>query len=792
MTLSAGGALSHYRIIAPLGAGGMGEVYLAEDTKLKRQVAIKVLSGSVLSDPGRRRRFLREARVTSALNHPNVAQIYEIGEEEGTYFLVLEYVEGQTLSSLVRTGPLPVPRIVEIVTQLADALSEAHAKGIIHRDLKPENIMLSLRGQAKILDFGIAKISYSDPESEETRTLSVTLPGSVVGTVAYMSPEQALGRELDPRSDLFSLGVVLYKLASGKLPFTGKSTSEILGNIVHVEPAPLALNDDTGRKLAAIIWKCLAKDPDRRYQSAGELLADLQPLHHEPVVQQSAGLIASRQTRRALWMLQHPALALSPFAAVLVALLAYFAAHGSVGGRINSLAVLPFENASGDPKLDYLTDGLTESLINDLSRLPGVRTLSYAAVQHQKGKNANPRDAGQQMNVNVVLSGGLVRQGDSPTVRVDLIDVKTGAELWGHHYNRELMALLDVQQEITREVGRRLQPGAGSAKLRAPGKAPAGSEAYDLYLRGRFAVNQRTNESIKNGLVYFRQSIDKEPANAQAWAGMAIGYVNMAFTGTQPATIFLPQARAAAAKALTLDPDSVDAHCQMGYLKVLADYDWRGAEKEFKTALALDPNHALSHELFAMWVLAPTRREAEALSEINHALDADPGSIMVNFHRGFILYYFRRYDEAVKQFERAVAIDPAFLWPHMPLGLTYIEQHRYQEAIAQENTPPYSAGGQSRQLTTLAYAYAVAGDRNGLDPLLKEMEQRAREGYVPPFNMARIYAVLGQKERAFQFLEQGYVDRDPGLVILQVDPTADVFHSDPRYQDLLRRMGLNN
>jgi TolB-like protein/Tfp pilus assembly protein PilF/predicted Ser/Thr protein kinase len=770
----------------------MGEVYLAEDTKLKRQVAIKVLSGSFLSDPGHLRRFLREARATSALNHPNVAQIYEIGEEDGIDFLVLEYVEGQTLSSLIQSGPLPVSRIVEIAAQLADALSEAHAKGILHRDLKPENIMIGLRGQAKILDFGIAKILYSDLETEETKTNSVTLPGSVVGTVAYMSPEQVLGRELDPRSDLFSLGVVLYKLACGKLPFTGKSNQEILGNIVHVDPAPLGLHDDTGRRLASIIRKCLAKALDRRYQSAGELLGDLQPLHHDTVTQQSPGLTASGRTRSAFWILRHPVLALSPLAAVLAALLAYFATHGSLGGRINSLAVLPFENASGDAQLDYLTDGLTESLINDLSRLPGVRTLSYAAVQRQKGTNANPRDAGQQMRVDVVLTGGLVKQGNSPTVQVDLIDVKTGAELWGHHYNRELMALLDVQQEISREVGRWLQPGASSAKLRAPGKAPAGNQAYDLYLRGRFAVNQRTNESIKNGLDYFRQSIDKDPAYALAWAGMAIGYVNMVFTGTQPATIFLPQARAAAGKALALDPDSVDARCQMGYLKVLADYDWKGAEKEFKTALALNPNHALSHELYAMWVLAPMRREAEALSEIDHALDADPRSIMVNFHRGFILYYFRRYDEAVKQFQRAVAIDPAFLWPHMPLGLTYIEQHRYQEAIAQENTPPYSAGGQSRQLTTLAYAYAVAGDRNGLDPLLKEMEQRAREGYVPPFNMARVYAVLGQKEKAFQFLEQGYVDRDPGLVILQVDPTADAFRSDPRYGDLLRRMRLNN
>jgi tetratricopeptide (TPR) repeat protein len=291
---------------------------------------------------------------------------------------------------------------------------------------------------------------------------------------------------------------------------------------------------------------------------------------------------------------------------------------------------------------------------------------------------------------------------------------------------------------------------------------------------------------------YLHQSIQKDPAYAVPWVGLAIGYVNMAFTGAQPANSFFPDALTATRKALQLDPNSVDAHCELGYLKVLADYDWNGAEKEFEKAISLNPNHSLSHELYAMWVLAPMRREAKARSEIDRALDADPQSIMVNFHRGYILYDFRHYDEAATQYLKASAMDPGFLWPHLALGLVYLEQQRRQDAVAEENTPPYSPGGNSRQLTTLAYAYAVAGDRKGLAPLLKEMEQRAREGYLPPFNMARVYAVLGQKERAFQLLEQSYRERDPGLAVLQVDPTADIFSGDPRYRDLLRRMHLTN
>jgi len=782
MTLAPGGVLSHYRILAALGAGGMGEVYLAEDTKLGRQVAVKVLNASVLSDSGKLQRFLREARATSALNHSNVAQIYEIGEERGIHFLVLEYIEGQTLANLLLKGPLPVARIVEIATQLADALSEAHSKGIVHRDLKLENIMLTRRGQPKILDFGVAKILYSADASNETLTQSVTMPGAVVGTVAYMSPEQALGRELDVRSDLFSLGIVLYRMASGKAPFTGLTSTEVIANIIHIAAPPLELEGDAGRRLAFIIAKCLEKDPAHRYQSARELLADLQPVHTE-----TAFIAAAADTRRAMWIVRHPLLALSPFLALLLAVVVYFALHTSSGVAYRSLAVLPFENRGGDPSLNYLTDGLTESLIDDFSRISGLRTLSYAMTQPQNGNAGDPRQAGRKMSADVVLTGGLENEGGSPVIHVDLIDVKTGAELWGHRYKRDLMGLLDVQREITREVGSRLRPNAGTSRQHA-----GNPEAYDLYLRGRYAVNQRTNESIKQGLEYFRQAIPKDPNSPLPYAGLAIGYINMTFTGTQPATLFLPQARDAAGKALQLDPDSVDAHCQMGYMKALADYDWKGAEKEFKAALALNPNHAQSHELYAFWVLAPMKREAEALAEIDRAVDADPHSIMVVFHRAYMLYEFRKYDDAVKEFQKAIAMDPDFIWPHMGLGHVFMELKRYREAIEQENTPPYSPGGSARQLTSLAYAYAVAGDQAGLAPLLKEMEQRAREGYVPPFNMARVYAVLGNRERAAQLLEQSFNDREPGLVVIQVDPTADFFRSDPRYQKLLQRMHFTN
>jgi eukaryotic-like serine/threonine-protein kinase len=779
MTLSPGVALSHYRIIGTLGAGGMGEVYLAEDLKLDRRVAIKVLAPSFSSDPDRLRRFLREAKTTSALNHPHIAQIYEIGEEDGASFLVLEYIEGDTLRDMINQGPLPVSQVVKLALELADALAEAHSRGIIHRDLKLENIMVTRRGHAKILDFGLAKVHTPEGEAPSEHTLSLTNAGTVVGTVNYMSPEQALGREVDGRSDLFSLGIVLYRIASGNQPFSGQTATEILSNIIHVAPPPMKdEGNPAGPELTAVILKCLEKDPAKRYQSANDLSVDLRlisaHLQREGSSPTATMVVpkASRRSKTLVWAV-----------AIVILIAAAALAWKQFGGRHSvAIAVLPIVNSTGDPQQEYLASGLTESLIDDLQRVAGLRAISFSNIQ--RFERNNPRDAAQRMHADAVLSGELVNQA----IHMSLIDVKNGNELWQHQYTRVMMAMLDVKQEIVHEVSRSLE----REDVSSPKKGAAESAGYDLYLKGRYAVNQRTNESIQQGLDDLKKSIEMNPSYAPAFVGLAHGFVNLAFTGTQPATLFFPSAVDATQKALVLDPKLVDAHCEMGYLKALSDYDWVGAEREFQAALALNPDDASSHELYAMWVLAPTGRRAKALTEIDRALNDDPQSIMVSFHKSWILYEFREYPDARAQLEKTIGLDPDFLFSHLVLGLTLLQQGQNAEAETAANALSYTAGGNARQLTTLAYVMARTGNHEKLDPLLREIEARMQHGYEPPFNVARIYAALGQMDRAFQLLNQAYTDRDPGLIPMPVDPTGDVFRADPRYDALLRKMNLKN
>lgn len=776
MTLSPGVAVSHYRIIGTLGAGGMGEVYLAEDLKLDRRVAIKVLPASVSSDPDRLRRFVREARATSALNHPHIAQIYEIGEEDGASFLVLEYIEGDTLRDMINRGPLPVSQVVKLALELSDALAEAHSRGIVHRDLKLENIMVTRRGHAKILDFGLAKVATPAGDPHD---LSITDAGAVVGTVSYMSPEQALGREVDGRSDLFSLGIVLYRIASGTQPFSGQTATEILSNIIHVAPPPLQPDGNpAGPELTAVILKCLEKDPGKRYQSARELTADLRAVEAHllrDAANPTATMVRPKVKSRPKALIWTVAIVLLIAAAAL--LWRQFGTRRSV-----AIAVLPIANSTGDPQQEYLASGLTESLIDDLSRVSGVRAISFSNIQ--RFERENPRDAAQRMHADAVLSADLVKDA----IHVKLMDVKTGNSLWEHQYTRGMMAMLDVKQEIVHEVSRSLE----RETIAGPKTGTRESAAYDLYLKGRYEVNQRTNESIQQGLDDLKKSIETNPSYAPALVGLAHGFVNLAFTGTQPATLFLPAAIDATQKALALDPKLVDAHCEMGYLKALSDYDWVGAEKEFQAALALNPDDATSHELYAMWVLAPTGRKAKALSEIDRALTDDPQSLMVSFHKSWILYEFRQYPDARAQLERTLSLDPNFLFSHLVMGLTLLQEGQNAEAETQADAPPYAPGGNARQLTTLAYVMARTGNREKLDPLLREIETRIQHGYEPPFNVARIYAALGQMDRAFKLLDQAYTDRDPGLIPMPVDPTGDVFRADPRYNDLLRKMNLKN
>lgn len=781
--LEPGRAVKQYRIIASLGAGGMGEVYLAEDTILERKVAIKVLRERTTGEADHVRRFFREAKATSALSHANIAQIYEIGEENRIRFLVLEYVEGRTLREVLTEGSIELSRLLDIAIDIASGLAAAESRGVLHRDLKPSNIMITPAGQAKILDFGLARMQHT---GDQTLT-ELTQAGAVIGTVAYMSPEQALGLELDRRSDIFSLGIILYEMASGKSPFQARSMTEMLVHVVHQEAPPLVFEDAVdGPRLAAIIGRCLEKDRDRRYGSAADLLKDLQQLRLDRIVRQTTTLSATGA--RPVRSPGPPRHVLAWIVAAVAVLIAAFLLVRSAGnGDISSIAVLPFENQTGDPKLDYVADGLTSTLIDDFSRLPHLRVMSYDAVHPYRNRLGDARKAGGELHVGAVVTGRLVGDSSSSRVQVDVVDTKTGAELWGHPYARDSARLLAIEQEISREVSERLGASGRIASSASPDAAR--ERAYDLYLQAVYAFHEVSAESTHRAADLLRQAVQVDPSYALPHAYLGFTYLLAMNAASQPATTLLPQARAEAMQALSLDQNSPDARFVLGFVKVL-NYDWQGAESEFKRALALNPNHSAVLQTYALFVLAAEGRSEEALAEINRALDVDPGHTNTSVYKGRILFYARRYPDAVNVLKDAIARDPNFFWSHFTLGQVYLSMSRFPQAIAELNTPPYRTAGNAKQLAAIADAQAAARNPDALAPLLSEIAERMKQSYISSADVAKVYAALGEKDRAFELLNQAYQERDQGLIAIKVDPEFDALHSDPRFHELLRKMNL--
>jgi len=782
-----GQSLKQYRILRQLGAGGMGEVYLAEDTVLERQVAIKVIKKEVAGEGDQLRRFLREAKATSALNHPAIAQIYGMGEDEGMHFLVLEYIPGQTLRELEAAGPISLERMIEIAIDIASALAAAESSGIVHRDLKPANIMISDSGQTKVLDLGLAKVQTVIDDRTVTE---ITREGAVVGTMAYMSPEQALGHDLDYRSDIFSLGVILYEMAARQHPFNGQTATELLVNIVHQTPAPLQLNDPVeGARFASIIGRCLEKDRERRYPSAAVLLKDLQQLRLERLIRESqasmpplpAGVLAPTRRHTLVWA--------AGAAAVAATAGAYAGYRWLAADSVRSIAVLPFENQTGDAKLDYVAGGLTTTLIDDLSRLPHMRVMSYEAVQPFKGKPVDSQTAGTALKVAAMLKGQLMSDGASMRVQVDLVDVRSGAELWGHAYNQDLQRLLSIQQEISREVSEQLGVRRQRTAARAPSEAR--ERAYDLCLQASYALHEPTAESAAGQAALLRQAIQDDPSYALPHVYLSYAYLFAMNAATRPATELLPQARDEALKALALDRNSPDAHAVLGFTEAL-DFDWSGAEGNFKQSQALNPNLAQAHYVYAVFVLTPRGQVDAALAEVDRALDVNPRSNVARMYKGLILYCARRYTDAERALQDAIAGDPSYFFHHFTLGQVYVAMKRFPEAIEQLNMPPYRTGGNTRQLVELTRAYAAAGDRKRLAPLLEEIEERKKNGYIAPFGLARLYAAMGDQTRAFAALERAYQERDQGMAAVKSDPALDALRGDSRFHELLRKMNLEN
>jgi serine/threonine protein kinase/tetratricopeptide (TPR) repeat protein len=815
----------------------MGEVYLAHDPRLERSVALKVLPEELAADTQRMHRFIREAKTTSSLNHPNLLTIYEIGQDGPIHFIATEFVDGITLRDRMRS-PLELKDSLRIVIQIAEALAAAHEAGVVHRDIKPENIMLRRRDQiVKVLDFGLAKLTEefierqdADPDAS-TRMIYRTEPSVILGTMRYMSPEQARGLPVDARTDIWSLGVVLYELIAHQAPFTGPTTSDLLVSILDREPALLTDSaPETPPELQRIIRKTLAKDRDKRYQSIKDLAVDLeslrwelevnherqrsgagiprpQPLNSNPAlpttetlapttaplegqIYQSQQLSSAGHIVAGIKQVNKGVLA--GLAALLILVLSgvYFYFSRSTERSIDSIAVLPFANVDGDPNMEYLSDGITESLTDSISQLPNLSVIAHSSVFRYKGRESDPQTVGHQLGVRALLIGRIVQRGDRLIVSAELVDVENNHRIWGGQYDRRPSDIIAVQSEISREISEQLRSRLTNEEQKRVAKHyTENTEAYQDYLKGRYYWNKRSGDDLKRAIDYFNQAITKDPAYALAYAGLADVYVvipNYSDVTTQEA---YAKGKAAVLKALELDDSLAEAHTSFAGIKSDYEWDYVGAETELKRALTLNPNYATAHHWYAQ-LLSPMGRHDEALAEIKRAQSLDPLSLIISAVIGDTYIKARQYDLALDQLRKTIEMDKNFNLAYRYLANAYVEKGMYNEAIASLRTGDTLAGRSPERTESLRQAYASGGVEGYWKKQLELLKADAEKGALVDYGVATVYARLGDKEQAVSWLEKAYRAHDPYLVYLKIDPPFDNFRSDPRVIDMTRRMGL--
>src|SRR2546425_177801 len=838
MTLKPGTKLGRYEIRAKIGAGGMGEVYLAQDSKLDRKVALKILPTDVATHHDRMHRFEQEAKAASALNHPNIITIFEIEQVDSVNFIATEFIDGQTLRERLRSGPMSLGEVLEVAIQSASALSAAHDAGIVHRDMKPENLMLRRDGIVKVLDFGLAKltdrpVATSVDTEALTRAQIKTEPGVVMGTAIYMSPEQARGLEVDARTDIFSLGILIYEMVAGRLPFEGSNQNEIVASIIGDKAVPplARYTQEVPAELERIVAKAARKNRDERYQTIKDLLLDLRALKQEleftaklersvppqaRVSSATAGAAESNATIDQLAASTVEASKAYPTSSAeyvisgikqhkLVALVALVVIAGGIAGlaaylharntevAIESIAVLPFTNQNRDPDSEYLSDGLTESIINSLTQLPNLKVIARSSVFRYKGKETDPIAAGKELGVRSVLTGRILQGGDILMIGTELLDVRDNKQLWGEQYHEKTSDLLSIQREIAKEITGNLRLKlSGPEQSRLAKHYTENPEAYQLYLKGRFYWNKRTEEGVRKGIEYFQQAIEKDPTYALAYTGIADCYSLETLhidVGSLSPSEAAPKAKAAAMKALELDDTLAEAHTSLAFIKLNFDWDWTGAEREFKRAIELNPNYSNAHHWYSHYLMAMGRIE-ESLAESKRALELDPLSLITNVHLGWHYLNAHQYDLAIEQLSKALEMDPNFGVGHWYLGLADAQKERYSEAENELRKAKELLKDSLVVEADTGYVYAVSGKKDQALKVIDELKELSKRRYVSSYHVAMIYLALKEKDQAFEWLENAYRERSDLLVYLKVEPRLDSLRSDQRFADLVRRVGL--
>lgn len=831
MEIPLGTLFGRYRIHSLIGTGGMGEVYLALDTKLKRRVALKVLPKKFTDDESRLHRFEQEACTASALNHPNILTVYEIGEESSVHFIACEYIEGITLRKRIEDGQITLREIIDAGMQIASALCIAHQAGIVHRDIKPENIMVRHDGYLKILDFGLAKLTERETYDANSETLVETEPGTVLGTAKYMSPEQARGLPLDGRSDIWSLGAVMYEMLTGHCPFEGQTPTDVYVAILEKDPSPIKnYLPNIPEELEDVIRGTLIKDKESRYQSSDELLADLAAVKNRlesdgkldlstqlaraaakpsttnagnvstdatPAQPSSKGYRAStlrtatvskRTVQESKFNKRLLLLILTVLgASIATALIVSYSTRPSPNSNVNSIAVIPFAFDNNNPDLEYYADGVTESIISNLSQLHNLRVIARATVFQFKNKNPEPTQVGHQLGVDAVVMGRIVQHGDNFVISAEMVSASDGSQIWGAQYRQKSDAVLSIPQEIAQRISENLKiKVSGEERKQLAKRYTDNVEAYQLYLKGRFAWNKRTAEGFNEAITYFQKAIAADANYALAYAGLADSYTLLGLYNSLPPNSVLPKAKEAAEKALAIDDQLAEAHTSRA--RVLAEYDWNWTEAEaaYKRAIELNPNYPVAHHWYALHLMSRGRQD-EAIAELREAQKLDPLSFSINASMGLPYYYARQYDRSIAEFRKTLDVNQTLPLTHVLLGQAYAQKGNFDEAINElqqarqlEDSPQIEA--------ILAHILALTNRKAEAEKILNQLKEENR--YVPSYFISMVYLGLGDKDQAMEWLERAYAERSGWLVLLRVEPRWDSIRTDQRFKDLERRIGL--